>query len=302
VTVLPGACGPLGRAAGPALESTALQLLQALGSRGYSAIRSYSAKPGRHEQDWEADPIQTCRWRWLQERNLVGFLEVPVFAARTLRAVHLTGTGRRYLRQRNLSPAPGELETLRDRLGHGLKPHYGQALLFAHLARRLGYATAHGMQVPHRNAVADLLLERGSEVLFVSLESGLERKGHPVDRWHILAQAQPFLPLIAADAEKLDVAFCSARKQICQIRGAVLPDLESRLYRGARTLWCRRYNRFEQTAPELCLPPRPARLLAAASCQGRLREALRTSRSAQTDIRPADAQTGKPVPRARPRS
>ena len=276
MTWLHRAQGKFGLAAGPALESMALKLLLDLGSRGYSPIRSYRAKLDRQEEDLAPDPTQACQWNWLLERNLVSFLEVPIFDTRMLTAVHLTETGRRYLRQRNLPLVQGEIEILLDRLGHSMKPHYGQALLLAHLARHLGYATAHGVQVPHRRAVADLRLERGREVLFVSLESGLERKGHPLDRWHVLAQAQTFLPLVAADAEKLDAAFHSARKQICQIRGAVLPDLESRLYRGARTLWCRRYNRFEKSGPDLCLLRRQAQLVAAATCQGRLRQVRRT--------------------------
>ncbi len=266
----------LGLAAGPALEGMALQLLQDLGRRGYSSIRSYRATLDRPAEGRAPDPTQTGQWNWLLERNLVRFLEVPVLDTRMLTAVHLTATGRRYLRQRHLPLVPGEIETLLDRLGHSLKPHYGQALLLAHLARHLGYATAHGVQVPHRRAVADLRLERSREVLFVSLESGLKRKGHPLDRWHVLAQAQPFLPLVAADAETLDTAFHSARQRICQIRGAVLPDLESRLYRGARTLWCRRYNRFEQSGPDPGLAHRQAHLVAAATCQGRLRQAFRT--------------------------
>ncbi len=264
----------LDHATGPALERTALALLQDLGSRGHSSARSYKATLHSPTAGVEPEPIQAAHWLWLLERNFVRFLEVPVFDARTLSAVHLTATGRHYLRQRNLPCVPGEIEILCDRLGHSLKPHYGQALLFAHLARRLGYVATHGIKVPHRNAVADLLLERGDETLFVSLESGLERRGHPLDRWHVLAQSQAFLPLIAPDAGQLDTAFRRARKQICLIRGASLPDLEFRLHRGARTLWCRRHNRFERDAQNSCHPPQRAHLAAAASCQGLLREAF----------------------------
>ena len=275
MTLLPKSQRTFGRATGPVRESAALKLLQDLGSRGYSSISSYSTKLYEQEEGLKSEAGQIWLWNWLLERNLVSFLEVPVFDARMLTVVHLTVTGRRYLRQRNLPLVQGEIEILFDRLGHSMKPHYGQALLFAYLARHLGFATTHGVKVPHRRAVADLLLERGSELLFVSLESGLERNGHPLDRWQVLAQAQAFLPLIAADAEKLDAAFRSAQKQICQIRGAVLSDLESRLHRGARTLWCRRYNRFEKSGHASCLPPQKSRLMAAASCQGLLREAFR---------------------------
>ncbi len=264
-----------GCAPGPQWESGALALLQALGRYGHSPVSSYSVQPHGAEESWAPVAVPPCLWHWLQERNLIRCLEVPVFGTRQLAVVHLTEVGRRYLRQRHLPHVPGEIEILCDRLGHSVKLHYGQALLFAHLARRLGYATGHGIPLPHRRAIADLRLVRGREVLYVSLESGLDRKGHPLDRWHVLAQAQAFLPLVAPDSARLDAAFGCARQQICQIRGVVLPDLEARLSRGARTLWCRRYNRFEQHGPEVCRPSRPAHLRAAAACQGLLRVTCR---------------------------
>lgn len=259
-------------AATSGLETESLLLLQEVGIQGYSTVDSYRTnrlepQPGGKQQEG--------RWSWLLARDLISFLEVPVFADRTITAIQVTEAGRQHLQQRNIPIVQGEIETLFDQLGHSLKPHYGQALLFAHLARRLGYTTAHGVEVPHRKAVADLLLTRGQEALLVSLESGLERKGHPLDRWHVLAQAQAFLPLVAPNSEALEAAFGVARRQICIIRGTGLVVLEKRLHWGARTLWCRRFNRFEQVNPQLYNLSLKPHLKAAGTCQGLLRGKLR---------------------------
>ena len=259
-------------AATPDLETESLALLREVGIQGYSTVDSYGTKRPETQQGGK---LQDSRWSWLRSRDLISLLEVPVLKDRTMTTIQVTEAGRRHLRQRNIPIVQGEIETLFDQLGHSLKPHYGQALLFAHLARRLGYSTTHGVEVPHRKVMADLLLTRGQEALYVSLESGLERKGHPLDRWHVLAQAQAFLPLVAASEEALEAAFSVAQRQICLIRGTALAVLEARLQRGAGTLWCRRFNRFEQANPQLYNFSLKPDLIAAASCQGLLRGKLR---------------------------
>ena len=254
-----------------------LKLLQILGSRGYSATCSYgSILFPQGENSSSVSELALC-WQWLLDRNLICLTRVPLLDDRKIAAVHLTVAGRRHHKQQNMPLVQGEIEILYDRLGHSLKPHYGQALLFAHLARSLGFVTALEVQLPQRRIIADLQLERGSELLWVSLESGLERRTHPLDRWHKLAQAQAYLPLAAADSELLDTAFRLAQKQIYQIRGTALLDLETRLRNGARTLWCRRYNRFEKGLREPSLLPHRSCLMAAATCQALLRNGLERS-------------------------
>ncbi len=251
-----------------------LKLLQILGSRGYSATYSYGSILFPQSENSSSGSVLALCWHWLQDRNLICLTNVPLLDDRKIAAVHVTEVGRRHLKQQNMPLVQGEIEILYDRLGHSLKPHYGQALLFAHLARSLGFVTALEVQLPQRRVMADMRLERGSELLWVSLESGLERRTHPLDRWHMLAQAQAYLPLVAADSELLDTAFRLAQKQIAQIRGAFLPELEVRLRCGARTLWSRRHNRFERGLREPSLLPQRSGLMAAVTCQALLRNGL----------------------------
>ena len=255
----------------------ALKLLQTLGSQGYSAICNYGSILFPQGADSNLEAELTLCWQWLQERNLVCLTSAPFLEDRKIAAVNLNEAGRRYLQQRGLSLIQGELEILYDRLGRSLKPHYGQALMFAHMARSLGFATALEVQLPQRRVMADLRLEKCGEVLWVSLESDLERRAHPLDRWHMLAQAQAFLPLVSADSALLNTAFHLAQKQIYQIRGTTLLGLETRLRNGARTLWCRRYNRFEKGLREPSLLPHRSCLMAAATCQALLRNGLERS-------------------------
>lgn len=257
----------------PGLERACWNLLRDVGRNGYATPESYTSGPGAGVRAGASDP----RWAWLTGEGLLRILPVPVWGNRVLTAVQLTGAGRRLLQSRGLPAAPGELELLCDRLGRALKDRYGQALLLARLARVLGYAVQHLPELPARPVTADLCLVRGRERMFVMLMPGIDHMPPDMDVWHAVAQAQPFLPVAAPDAETLKRVLDAAQDRICMLRGAVLPELEARVHSGSRTLWRCSRSRF-RTAAALRPPrPRQAALRAALLSQGLLRSRYSTA-------------------------
>lgn len=260
------------------VEADALSLLAQLGRTGFSSAASF-ARPRSSRPTPSARGSIARLWRWLQDRELVVWNALAWSDARRIRIVRITPTGKAHLRRTNQAAVKSEIEILQDRLGHAHKPHFGQTIFFAYLARRLGYATRLCCLLPTRNAIADVRLERADATLWVSLESGLARAEHPLDRWHRMAQAQAFLPLVASDPVRAEQALAYARTRVYVIKATDLDTLAARVQRGATTLWTQRYNRFDRGVPARTRDRRT--LSDAAQGHGRLRQLRRCAASAR---------------------
>lgn len=262
------------------MSEDALALLAAIGRTGYSSLGSF-VHTGTGSGAWEASPSPAGPLPDLLARGLVAVEELAWFGERKIRIVKLTPQGKDCLRRHDWPVVRSEIETLQDRCGHSLKPHYGQTLLFAALARRLGYATTLCVLVPARNAIADVRLERQGRSIWVSIESGMARSEHPHDRWHRLAQAQAYLPLVAPASDLENTAMAQAQACVYLIRSANLQELMARISRGATTLWTQRYSRFEHC--HLHDVPRPGRpdTRMWAQCNGYMRAHLIHRRQAR---------------------
>ena len=273
-----GASPPPARGTGRAdlaVEEDALSLLADLGRTGFSSAASFARpRPSR-----STPSARGCLWHWLQDRGLVVWDALAWSDARRIRIVRITSAGKAHLRRAAQGAVKSEIEILQDRLGHADKPHFGQTILFAYLARRLGYATRLCSLLPTRNAIADVRLERADATLWVSVESGLARTEHPLDRWHRLAQAQAFLPLVAPNPARAEQALAYARERVYVIKATDLDTLAARVRRGAATLWTRRCNRFDRGVPAQTRARRT--LSAAAQGHGRLRQLRRSAASAR---------------------
>lgn len=276
-----GASPPPARGTGRAdlvVEADALSLLAQLGRTGFSSAASF-ARPRPSRSTPSARGANERLWRWLQDRDLVVGDALAWSDARRIRIVRITPAGKAHLRRAAQAAVKSEIEILQDRLGHADKPHFGQTIFFAYLARRLGYATRLCSLLPARNAIADVRLERAEATLWVSVESGLARTEHPLDRWHRMAQAQAFLPLVASDPARAEQALAYARERVYVIKATDLDTLAARVPRGATTLWTRRYNRFDRGVPARTRAR--GTLSAAAQGHGRLRQLRRCAASAR---------------------
>ncbi len=227
-------------------------LLMSLGREGWSCPASHlslcltSSLPDTPE----AAPLA-----WLTAAGLIAWEPLTWYAARTIRIVRLTTAGKAYLHAHRQPVVRSEIEILQDRCGHTLHAHYGQCLLFAALARQAGYHTRLCVTLPTRTAIADVGLERQGTRIWVSVESGLERSMHPLDRWHRLAQVQAWLPLVAPTPEGQRTVEKQARTRIYVLRSTSLISLLARPRPRYVCLWNRRYNRFEEQAAQLARPP-----------------------------------------------
>lgn len=230
----------------PPRDDAALSLLATIGRTGWSRLASH-VRP----TDETPSAIQRQNQRsitWLRERDLIALETVAWLERNVMQAVRLTPAGRRHLRQAQLPVVRGEMETLRDRLGHTIREHHAQIVLAADLARRRGYASAPCVVVPFCRVLADLKLERRNETLWVSIESGWDRPGHPADRWHRLAQSQAYLPQIAPTDGRLEAIMAEAQKWVYLIRGTSLESLRERRGHPGLSLWTRSFSRFEEHA------------------------------------------------------
>ncbi len=230
------------------VANRALALLEAVGREGWSCLNPCQ----RAGTAGDPDSVSIA---WLQAEGLIAGETLTWHAERRIPVIRLTTAGKRHLRTHHKSVVPSEIEILQDRCGHALKPHYGQSILFAALARQAGYQTRLCVTLPTRTAIADVLLERPGSRIWVSIESGLERPLHPLDRWHRMAQVQAWLPLVAPTPARQQDLELQARARIYVIHSANLSTLLERVPGPRNCLWSRRYNRFEEQAARLRQAP-----------------------------------------------
>lgn len=229
----------------------ALFLLATLGRKGWSCLPVQLARSAL--PDVPGNPA-SAPLAWLRAEGLIQEEVLVWHTDRSVPILRLTAEGKNHLRQQHKPVIRSEIETLQDRYGHALKPHYGQSILFAALARQAGYTTQLCVTVPTRTVTADIRLTRRDTHVWVSIESGLERPLHPLDHWHRLAQIQAFLPLVAPTLEQQREVEEQAKARIYMMYSTNLSYLLARLPQRHACLWNRRYNRFEEQATRWVRP------------------------------------------------
>ena len=225
------------------LRSEETTLFTRIGTRGWSALVSY-------RESWSASelgawPASGSPLAVLRGLDLIGFEQLPAGSAGTILVLYLTPTGRRRLLEMRLSPVHTEYERLRDRWGIRAEEHHGQVILFAALARRLGYRAEVGVAAPGQRLFADVKLTRkdGTEA-WCLVESGSHRDTHPLDRWRRLGRCQPFLPLVALDRTTMNRLGEQARTHIYRVCLTNLDELLLNVDSGNNRLWLTDVNRF----------------------------------------------------------
>ncbi len=235
--------GVIRPAASGLATNQALSLLEAMGRQGWSCLASYDTEA------WSPIPSggsNSGPFVWLKQEGLAEEIVLPWRTDQEVPIVRLTATGKEALHKLNKPVVRSEIEILQDRCGHSLKPHYGQCILFAALARRVGYKTRLCVTLPTQTTVADVQLERQDDQVWVTIESGLDRSMHPLDRWHRMAQIQAYLPLVAPTLEKQQEIEKQAKERIYVMRSTSLTYLLAQTLHRNTSLWNRRYNRFEE--------------------------------------------------------
>ena len=221
-------------------------LLARIGTCGWSAAVAYDATA------WSGEQLGACLAPGspladLDDRGFVGLKRLPIGAGQMITVLHLTRDGRRHLMAMGYKPVHTEFERLRDRWGTRAEAHHGQTILFAALARRLGYQAEVGVAVPGQCLYADVGLtgDDGTEA-WCLVESGTPRDSHPLDRWHRLGQCQPFLPLVTPDRETMHRLREQARPHIYRVLLTNLDDLILHAGNGKHRLWLDDLNRFRE--------------------------------------------------------
>lgn len=218
-------------------------LLTRIGACGWSALASYGKSWSGSELG--SRPAPGSPLAMLHGLGLIGFEQLPAGAAGTILALYLTPEGRRLLLEMRLSPVHTEYEQLRDRWGIRAEEHHGQVILFAALARRLGYRAEVGVPAPGQRLFADVKLtgEDGTEA-WCLVESGSHRDTHPLDRWRRLGRCQPFLPLVAPDRKTMNQLGEQAQPYIYRVCLTNLDELLLNVGSGNNRLWLTDINRF----------------------------------------------------------
>lgn len=218
-------------------------LFTRIGVCGWSALVSYSESWSGSELGVWPEPGSPLAA--LHGLGLIGFEQLPAGSAGTILALYLTPAGRRRLLEMRLRPVHTEYERLRDRWGTRAQEHHGQVILFAALARRLGYHAEVGVAAPGQRLFADvnLIREDGTEA-WCLVESGSHRDTHPLDRWRRLGRCQPFLPLVAPDRKTMNRLGEKARPHIYRVCLTNLDELILNVDSGNNRLWLTDVNRF----------------------------------------------------------